>query len=436
MKKILALLLSATMACSLLAACTAAPAASGTSSAAGSAKGENVELRFSWWGSEARHEATLAAIEVYEAANPGVKIVPEYSGYEGYQDKLMAQIAGGNAPDIFTCVVEWIPNLSEVNGALDLTGKFDMTGHSESTIKASTYNDQVLGVNVSLNGYAVYANKTLADQYGVKLPEGDYTWDDLAALWKEATEKSAGAVQGIMDIRYAGWIMEAFGYTYLSKPWPYMWDNEKLTVTAEDITAFFDYVAKIPEGVMLSADESANVDVFTASPVAQGLTMFEFGSTGTYAPVQSQTEDEIVLLPLPVGSKGETANASRPGLLLSIFQGTKHSEEAAKFLDWFTNSPEAVKSLKTTRGVPPTTTQREALLKEEGLLERSDMVVIDCVDKIFSSDVNVFLPGPLGADQIREAVFKGVAQKVSFGELTPEEAGAQFMLEAKQALDR
>ena len=39
-------------------------------------------------------------IELYEELNPHIKIVPEYSGFDGYFDKLTTQFAAGNAPDI------------------------------------------------------------------------------------------------------------------------------------------------------------------------------------------------------------------------------------------------------------------------------------------------------------------------------------------------
>ena len=49
---------------------------------------EKIELRMSWWGSQERHDKTLAAIELFEKQNPGVTITGEYSGFDGYMDKL------------------------------------------------------------------------------------------------------------------------------------------------------------------------------------------------------------------------------------------------------------------------------------------------------------------------------------------------------------
>lgn len=54
---------------------------------------DNVKLRIMWWGSQPRHEATLKALEAYTAKNPHVTFEPEYSGMDGYLDKLSTQAA-------------------------------------------------------------------------------------------------------------------------------------------------------------------------------------------------------------------------------------------------------------------------------------------------------------------------------------------------------
>ena len=73
--------------------------------------GEPVTLRFSWWGADVRHEATLAAIEAYQKANPNVSIEAEYQGFEGYQQKMMTQLTGGTAPDLIQIDNVWLMDL-------------------------------------------------------------------------------------------------------------------------------------------------------------------------------------------------------------------------------------------------------------------------------------------------------------------------------------
>ena len=78
-------------------------AALALSTAAGStpsepAADEPVELRITWWGGDARHEVTNAAIDEFEALHPNITVVRDFGGFEGYLDKVTTQYAGGNSP--------------------------------------------------------------------------------------------------------------------------------------------------------------------------------------------------------------------------------------------------------------------------------------------------------------------------------------------------
>ena len=52
------------------------------SGAKDSSSEDQVVLRFSWWGSEDRHMATIEAIERYMELNPNVLIEYEYMGFQ------------------------------------------------------------------------------------------------------------------------------------------------------------------------------------------------------------------------------------------------------------------------------------------------------------------------------------------------------------------
>jgi ABC-type glycerol-3-phosphate transport system substrate-binding protein len=46
-----------------------------------------VTMRFVWWGSDVRHQVTLAAIDRYQELYPHITIEVEYQGYSGYLQK-------------------------------------------------------------------------------------------------------------------------------------------------------------------------------------------------------------------------------------------------------------------------------------------------------------------------------------------------------------
>ena len=63
------------------------------------ANGE-VSMKFTWWGSDVRHEATEKATKLYCEQN-NINIVTEYSAWDGYWEKMAVLAASNSMPDIF-----------------------------------------------------------------------------------------------------------------------------------------------------------------------------------------------------------------------------------------------------------------------------------------------------------------------------------------------
>ncbi len=74
--------------------------------------GEKIELRVAWWGSQDRHDRTIAAIEQFEALHPNIDVVYEFAGWADYWTLMTTQAAGGNLPDVmqqdYARLEEWV----------------------------------------------------------------------------------------------------------------------------------------------------------------------------------------------------------------------------------------------------------------------------------------------------------------------------------------
>lgn len=392
---------------------------------------EKIELRVSWWGAETRHRATLEAIELYEELNPHITIIPEYAGFEGYQNKLLSQVLAGNAPDVFTSIMEWYPDLVDADGMADLTGMIDVSGHNPQYVEASSYDGKMYGVNLSVNAMVLIENTTLLEELGVEPLESPYTWEDLRAKWEEVYEKSNGQVYGAADFTATpegmGFsILGYYGYSKLGHTHPFPFDDDQFTITKEDIQDFLQYFddmrksnALAPVGISAMNDFSAN------SLLIQRMTAYEINYAGTYERYQDQTPDNLVPKAMPVGPNGEGGDLARPGLIFNVAKNSKHVEEAAKFIDWFTNSPEAARILKMSRGVLPTESQRAAL--QDADLSAIDHKVNEIMDEIMQRDFILAYVGPSGNHEISSVVLPEISQMVGFGQATVEEAAEEFM---------
>jgi multiple sugar transport system substrate-binding protein len=409
------------------------PASSGP--APGSLSGT---IRFSWWGNETRNNATLEAIRLYESLHPGVTITPEYSAVDGYATKMLAQVAAGNAPDIFTMSAENLPQYVDVKGVLDLTGKIDVSTHNPMIVDACSINGRMYGVNLSLNANVIYYNKTQADELGIRMPTGDYTWDDLVQILAEVYEKSGGKTYGMVDLRMVK-AMETFvpawNMTHRGKEPPFPWTNTEFLMTGADVAAFMDYFNQVPAGVLLPPAETATLASQIDSPIASRKTFLAFDYTGTFAMYQSQTKDNLEMIQYPNNRKGKGAAVSaRPGLIESVFTGSKNQALAIDFLQWISSDPAAGKILKTVRGVLPSSRQVEAVLADPAALSEVDKKVFAITNAIYQGTVNPFSAGFLVGNIWDETHMMATGSEVAFGRITPEEAGRRFEEYVKDAM--
>ena len=50
------------------------------------------DIRFSWWGGESRHQATIAAAELFSAAHPDITLRTEYGAWSGWEEATAAAL--------------------------------------------------------------------------------------------------------------------------------------------------------------------------------------------------------------------------------------------------------------------------------------------------------------------------------------------------------
>jgi len=74
-------------------------------------------LRIMWWGSQVRHDRTLQVIELFEKET-GIKMEPEFYGFDDYISKLNILIAANDAPDIMQMGGNFLPTLTTSNSSI------------------------------------------------------------------------------------------------------------------------------------------------------------------------------------------------------------------------------------------------------------------------------------------------------------------------------
>ncbi len=173
-KKAMSLALVSVMALSL-AACGGS---SGGGASSGGSSGDSgdgqVELKFSWWGGDSRHEATEKAIAAFMEKYPNITVTAEYGAWSGWEEKQALNIMGGNAADVMQINWNWIESYSG-NGTNfanleDYSDVLDLTQFPSDSLELCKADGKLMAVPVALTGRLFYWNKTTFDEVGVAIP--------------------------------------------------------------------------------------------------------------------------------------------------------------------------------------------------------------------------------------------------------------------------
>jgi len=379
-------------ACAPAAAPGAAPAAEGESTEAAAPaadSGEKIELRVAWWGSQDRHDRTIAAIEQFEALHPNIDVVYEFAGWADYWTLMTTQAAGGNLPDVmqqdYARLEEWVSRglLSPLDDfAAD--GTLNFANVSESALAGGRLDGVLYAVNLGTNSMMVVIDADKLAEAGMETPSPEWTFAEFEQFATELHDKL-----GILGISSDLSNEQLWKNTYLSLgEWVYNEDGSALGY--EDDQPFIDYlnmvkrmqdagVAETREQILAQAGGSVETNLIVTEQAAATY----FWSNQIVAMSNAAGEGRnFILVPMPRPDGGASANYLKPSQFFSLTSQAKHPQEAAMFIDFITNDIEANKVLMAERGVPISSEVRAAL---EPLLNTPQRLMFDYIASIEST---------------------------------------------------
>ena len=142
-------------------------------------------------------EATKTIIAEFEKQNPGIKVNIEQTPFKQYWVKAEAAATGGVAPDVMWMNFVNI-QLYAKNGMLEpldpylAKSKIKLGDFVQSSVKAFSFQGKQYGIPRDIDSVAVWYNKKLFDEAGVKYPTNNWTWNDMIAAAKTIKGKSTG----------------------------------------------------------------------------------------------------------------------------------------------------------------------------------------------------------------------------------------------------
>ncbi len=437
MKRATALTLAVLSAVSL-AACGGSTGSSDSGSAdssngGGSSSDGQVNLTFSWWGGDSRHEATEAAIAKFMELHPEITVTPEYGAWSGWEEKQSLNILGGNAADVMQINWNWIESYSN-NGSnfADLhqyEDVLDLTQFPEASVQQCEVDGKLMAVPVALTGRLFYWNKTTFDEVGVAIPTDTESLLAAGAAFQAYGEDYYPLALGEYDrMIFLVYYLES----KYNKPWV---ENGQIQYTAEEIQDGMDFMCQLEEAhviptiATIQGDMADSLDKNAKWIDGKYAGIFEWDSSANkfQQAVEQSTnkpgQEFVIGEYIKLGDyKGGFTKIS---MGLAVAATSEHPKEAAMLINFLLNEAEGVEILSTERGIPCSSAAL-GILEEKGL---GDPLVMEANAKVmdyctFPLD-SKFEHNDLKANP--DGVYYKVFGKLSAGDIDSAQAAADLI---------
>jgi multiple sugar transport system substrate-binding protein len=381
-----------------------------------------VKLRITWAGSQARHDATLKALELYTKNNPHVTFEPEYMGWDTYYTKLAAQSASKTLPDIMQMDVDNIVEYGLRNQFADLSEGIDASSVDKNLIDGGKVNGKLYGFPLASTANTMMYNKVALEKLGVKVPEGGFTWDELVEVARSIKPKLEKGKYVIEDLSVGIGTAEIYKYEIyqLAQGKGFSHTNDgKFNIDKDTFLQFYKLFAQLrKEGIVPPIDVTVAYKEFDPmmDHLLNGTILFMRNHAAGFGAFDSVKPGEFAMMTVPRGKQsGEYPLV--PSQFFTVSANSKYIEEAKRFIEWCVNDLEAGKALSMTRGVPVSPKVRDAILPK---LTAGEKMQIEMNEKA-AKDANPFASRPKGYGAWTDE-FPRISQEVAFGRKTPEQA--------------
>ncbi|AEI41014.1 ABC transporter substrate-binding protein [Paenibacillus mucilaginosus] len=313
---------------------------SGGSADAGSTGGK-VKIKWSTWGNPGELGRFQEFTKDYNAKHPNVEVelIPIPSDYD---QKILTQLSGGAAPDVFyagdAAIVKMIDNgtIADLSTYMkEANSKIKPDSFFPGLWGAAKKGDQIYGVPVDCNPLILWYNKKLLQESGVSvLPadlheKGEWTWAAFQGVLEKL--RAAGKHGFVLDNSWTNYYSFATsnGGTIYNEKGDFVADKDPKTVEA--FKFLYDNV------------KQKNMTFAGTLPKGQGGdAMFMSNQVGFvtagrwYLPIFKQNKDlqfDIVPYPTNTGKKIEPAAIAAAYMVMN--KSTKHPKEAFDFINEF-----------------------------------------------------------------------------------------------------
>ena len=398
---------------------------------------DEANIRFSWWGPETRHTTTIAACELYQQDHPGVSFEYEYSDWNGYWDKMSAEAASNNLPDLmcqdYSVWESWINN----EKLLDLTpyvesGALDLSNCDEAALASGYVNGKLYGIPCGVNCYTMIYNKKIAEEAGISLEPG-YTWDDLAEYSKTVFDKTGVRTQ-CQDMQESPLLVEyharEMGYSYVNEAkdgWGFPQE-----VLEEMLQWNYDIYNS---GICIDINKARETNSYESNLITTGDQWYMPCWSNLFISYTSVSDEDLGLTVMPDWGrdKGQTEYSTyiKPSHFWTVTSDCENPDAVVEVINYLVNNVDANLIIKGERGVPINKEVRQAV--SESLDDPNAVKVFELFDWIGDYTSEIDPPNPTYVQEASNLVIS-YFDAMLYGEMTPQETAEAIYTEGNSIL--
>lgn len=383
-------------------------------------------LKFSWWGGDSRHAATLEAIKAFEEKYPGIKVEATYGTWSGWEDSMATMFATKTAPDVNQINWNWITSYSADGSAfLDLNqvaGVLDLSQYSEDALQQCVAAGELQAVPASMTGRIFYWNKTTFDKAGIDVPR---TLEELKAAGETFKTKLGDDYYPIALGEYDRMILMVY---YLESVYGKAWvENGELQYTSEEVQEGLEFIQSLEDSHVTPSIQKLlgdGADSLDKNPKWMNGTyagIFEWDSSASKFSASLEDGQEFVVGDYFTDMGDYQGGYSKVSLGFAISETCAHPKEAAMLLNFLLNEDEGTTIMASERGIPLSTAALENC-KEKNLLNE---IVAEANEKVLA-----WVSYPLdpqfesAALKSSDGVYYDVMAGLSYGEYSLDKAAS------------
>ena len=382
-------------------------------------------LTFSWWGGDARHEATQKGVEAFTNAT-GIQVTNTYSAWSGWEDKMSQYFASDSAFDVNQVNWNWLfsfvdgegkSKMYDLNQVADI---IDLTQFADAALAQCTVNGELLAIPVSMTGRIFYWNETTWQKAGLETPK---TLAELMAAGPIFAEKLGDEYYPLALGSYDKMILMVH---YLESKYGKAWVVDgKLNYSKEEIVDGIAFIQSLEDAHVIPSSETLTGDG------ADSLDKNPKWMNGVYAGIwewdssaskfgAALSEGQKFVVGEYFTDMGEYQGGfTKVSLAFAIANTAEDKEAAASLIEFLLNGDEGARLLNSQRGIP-LSQKANTLCLNEGLL---DPMVAEANGKViawcqFGLDPQFEAAALKNSDGVYADAFEGL----SYGDYTVEEA--------------